>query len=70
MPRATRTTGPVAAGRWALAMTKVKKSCTVPLARADTTWDTKRAQQLFGKIAADRTDEITPDLCTATGLAR
>jgi LCP family protein required for cell wall assembly len=64
------TTGPVAAGKWALAMTKVKKSCTVPLARADTTWDTKRAQQLFGKIAADRTDEITADLCTATGLAR
>ncbi|GAA4075376.1 LCP family protein [Nocardioides kongjuensis] len=65
-----KTTGPVAAGKWALAMTKVEKSCTVPLARADTTWDTKRAQQLFGKIAADRTDEITPDLCTATGLAR
>ncbi|GAA3550925.1 LCP family protein [Nocardioides daeguensis] len=64
------TTGPVDAGRWALAMTKVEKSCTVPLARADTTWDTARAKQLFGKIAADRTDEITADLCTATGLAR
>lgn len=64
------TTGPVDAGQWALAMTKVKKSCTVPLARADTTWDAQRAKQLFGRIAADRTDEITDDLCTATGLAR
>ncbi|GAA1530454.1 LCP family protein [Nocardioides humi] len=63
------TTGPVDAGRWALAMTKVRKSCTVPLARADTTWDTQRAQQLFGHIAADRTGDITDDLCTATGLA-
>jgi len=63
------TTGPVDAGRWALAMTKVEKSCTVPLARADTTWDSARAERLFGRIAQDRTGEITKDLCTATGLA-
>ncbi|WP_436699444.1 LCP family protein [Nocardioides sp. BYT-33-1] len=62
-------TGPVDAGRWALAMTKVEKSCTVPLARADTTWDAERSKRLFGRIAEDRTDEITADLCTATGLA-
>ncbi|MCR1782768.1 LCP family protein [Nocardioides carbamazepini] len=62
-------TGPVDAGKWALAMTKVKKSCTVPLARADTTWDGPRAEQLFGRIAEDRTGKITDDLCTATGLA-
>ncbi|TNM42718.1 LytR family transcriptional regulator [Nocardioides albidus] len=64
-----KSTGPVDAGRWALAMTKVKKSCTVPVARADATWDTERAKQLFGKVAADDTASITDDLCTATGLA-
>ncbi|WP_408896352.1 LCP family protein [Nocardioides sp. R1-1] len=63
------TSGPVDAGRWALAMTKVEKSCTVPVARADTTWDAERARRLFGRIAEDRTEEITKDLCTATGLA-
>lgn len=63
------TTGPVSAGKWALAMTKVEKSCTVPLARADTTWDSARAKQLFSRIAADRTADITPAQCTATGLA-
>ncbi|MBU2696243.1 LCP family protein [Pimelobacter sp. 30-1] len=61
--------GPFTAAKWALAMTKVEKSCTVPLARADTTWDTQRAKQLFGKVIDDKTDEITPKLCTATGLA-
>ncbi len=61
--------GPLDAGKWALAMTGVEKSCTVPLARADTTWDTARAEKLFGKVIDDKTDEITPALCTATGLA-
>lgn len=62
------TTGPIAAAKWALAMTGVKKSCTVPLARADATWDTDRAKQLFDKIANDETDKITKKVCTATGL--
>lgn len=62
-------TGPVDAGRWALAMTDVGKSCTVPLAGGDASWDDARAGRLFDKVAADRTDEITKGLCTASGLA-
>lgn len=61
--------GPVSAGRWALAMTDTGKSCTVPLASADTTWDDERAKRLFATLSEDRTDDITADLCTATGLA-
>ncbi|MFD1247701.1 LCP family protein [Nocardioides ginsengisoli] len=62
--------GPFTAAKWALAMTKVEKSCTVPLSRADTTWDKQRAGQLFEKVSTDKTGEITPAMCTATGLAR
>jgi two-component SAPR family response regulator len=62
-------TGPVAAAQWALAMTSVGKSCTVPLAGGDASWDEKRSQQLFDKVITDKTDEITTKMCTATGLA-
>ncbi|HWI42790.1 MAG TPA: LCP family protein [Nocardioides sp.] len=62
-------TGPVKAGEWALAMTSVKKSCTVPLAGGDASWDKPRARQLFAKVAADKTDDITKRLCTASGIA-
>jgi LCP family protein required for cell wall assembly len=62
-------TGPVDAGRWALAMTDVGKSCTVPLAGGDASWDPQRSQQLFDKVITDKTDEITTKMCTATGLA-
>lgn len=62
--------GPYAASQWALAMTDAPKSCTVPLASADATWDRKRAARLFDTIAEDRTDDITAQLCTATGLAQ
>lgn len=61
--------GPVDAARWALAMGDPARSCTVPLAAADASWDDDRAAELFGIIAADRTDDITEDLCTASGLA-
>ncbi|MCX6400445.1 MAG: LCP family protein [Propionibacteriales bacterium] len=61
--------GPVGAGKWALAMTDTGKSCTVPLASADATWDTARANKLFATLIEDRTDDITDKLCTATGLA-
>ncbi|TWG90937.1 LytR family transcriptional attenuator [Nocardioides sp. J9] len=60
--------GPWDAGQWALAMTDKGKSCTVPLAGGDATWDDERAQQLFDIIAEDRTDDITRKLCTPTGL--
>lgn len=61
--------GPVDAGQWALAMTDTGKSCTVPLAGADATWAKKRAAQLFDTVIEDRTDDITAELCTASGLA-
>lgn len=61
--------GPVTAGKWALAMTDTGKSCTVPLASADATWAPKRSAQLFATVIEDRTDDITADLCTASGLA-
>lgn len=60
---------PISAGRWALAMASTPTSCTVPLARADATWDDARAARLFATVAEDRTDEITKAECTATGLA-
>lgn len=60
--------GPVDAARWALAMGQPARSCTVPLASADATWDRKRAAQLFDTLAEDRTDDITEDLCTPDGL--
>jgi LCP family protein required for cell wall assembly len=61
--------GPVDASQWALAMTDTGKSCTVPLAGADATWARKRAAQLFDTVIEDRTDDITAELCTASGLA-
>ncbi len=61
--------GPYDASQWALAMTDTGKSCTVPLAGADARWDRPRAKKLFDIVAEDRTDDITANLCTATGLA-
>jgi len=61
--------GPTDAGKWAMAMTDTGKSCTVPLAAGDASWDDERAAKLFDIIAEDRTDDITKDLCTPTGLA-
>ncbi|MBM9459343.1 LCP family protein [Nocardioides sp. zg-536] len=60
---------PVTAARWALAMTSVEKSCTVPLAGANASWDEERASGLFAAVAEDRTGDITKAQCTATGLA-
>lgn len=62
-------TGPVSAGRWALAMAKTPKSCTIPLANGSAAIDPQRSAELFGLIAADKTDDIPKRLCTATGLA-
>lgn len=60
--------GPVDAGQWALAMTDTGKSCTVPLASADATWDDERSKRLFDTVIEDRTGDITADICTASGL--
>ena len=61
--------GPVDASQWALAMTDTGKSCTVPLAGADASWAPNRASKLFDTVIEDRTDDITADICTATGLS-
>ncbi len=62
--------GPFDLARFAWAMGEVSggRSCTVPLASADATWDTERAEELFALVIEDRTDEITRSLCQASGL--
>ena len=62
--------GPLDLARFAWAMGEVSggSSCTVPLASADATWDAERAEELFGLVIDDRTDEITRSLCRASGL--
>jgi LCP family protein required for cell wall assembly len=65
-------TGPIDAGRFAYAMTRVDGSdgltCTVPIADLEVNWDSERAPRLFGLIREDRTDEVGGDLCTPTGM--
>jgi LCP family protein required for cell wall assembly len=65
-------TGPFAAGRFALAMTRVDGenglTCGVPIADFAVNWDRERADRLFQLIAQDRTEQIGKDLCTPTGM--
>lgn len=65
-------TGPIAAGRFAFGMTRVNGenglTCGVPIADLAVNWDPERAPQLFELIAADKTDEVTQDLCRPTGI--
>lgn len=67
-------TGPVAAARFAYAMTKVDGSsgltCGVPIADLEVNWDRERADQLFALIAEDRTDQVGADLCTPSGMVQ
>ena len=63
--------GPVDLARFAWAMGGVSgggKTCTVPLASADATWDPELSEQMFQLIIADRTGDIGADLCQANGL--
>jgi len=64
--------GPLSLGRFAWALARVTggggRTCTVPISDLAVHWDDERAPELFKLIAADRTDEITKDLCTPTGL--
>jgi len=56
------------AGRWALAMTKVELTCTMPV--TDLTahhWDRDLADPLFSAIIEDETDKITKEQCTPNG---
>ncbi|MAS56396.1 MAG: transcriptional regulator [Pimelobacter sp.] len=59
------------ASRWALNMSRVQLTCTMPV--TDTTanfWDLDRAGPLFEAIIDDRTDDITKKQCTGNGIAR
>jgi LCP family protein required for cell wall assembly len=63
--------GPIDLARFAWAMGGVSggaRTCTVPLAAADATWDPELSEQMFQLIIADRTGDIGPDLCQANGL--
>ncbi len=70
--RISRGTGPVALGRFGLAMTRVNGTngltCAMPIADQAIHWDRQRALALLGYIKNDRTGDIPQRLCTATGL--
>jgi LCP family protein required for cell wall assembly len=64
-------TGPISAGRFAYAMTRVDDgglTCGVPIADLAVNWDQERSEQLFALIAEDRTDEVGDELCTPSGM--
>ena len=63
--------GPIDLARFAWAMGEVSgggKTCTVPLASGDATWDPERSEQMFQLIIDDDTDGISDDLCRPSGL--
>jgi LCP family protein required for cell wall assembly len=65
-------TGLLATAKFAWAMTRVNGkdglTCGVPIADLAVHWDRERALKVFHLIQDDKTDEITPDLCGASGL--
>ena len=64
-------TGPLAAAKFATAMTRVDGenglTCGVPIADLEVHWDTERAEALFELLRTDRTDEVGKALCTPSG---
>ena len=64
--------GPVRAGLWATAMTRVDgdagMTCTVPVTGGSAQIDTERADELFALIREDDTDSIPASLCTPSGI--
>jgi len=58
--------------RFAWAMTRVNGenglTCGVPIVDLAVNWDQERAEELFGLIIEDRTEDVTRDLCGASGL--
>ncbi|MDF1606371.1 LCP family protein [Nocardioides sp. YIM 152315] len=60
-------TGPVQAGKWALAMTNVDLSCVVPLASLEVRWDEERSQRMFDYIKEDDVADMPKGLCRANG---
>ncbi|MEV7431605.1 LCP family protein [Nocardioides sp. NPDC092400] len=67
-------TGPLRAGMWAMAMTRVNGesglTCGVPISDLAVTWDPERSEQMFQAIIEDDTDSIPRKLCTPTGLPK
>ena len=67
-------TGLLATGRFAWAMTHVNGAngltCGVPISDLAVHWDKARAKKLFDLIAEDRTDDVSRQLCRASGLSR
>ncbi|HZJ04573.1 MAG TPA: LCP family protein [Nocardioidaceae bacterium] len=65
-------TGPIDTARFAWAMTRVNGenglTCSVPIADLAVNWDRERALEMFRLIKEDRTADIPPDLCSASGL--
>ena len=64
--------GPVRAGLWATAMTRVDGdkglTCGVPIRDLAVNWDEERASKLFAKIIEDDTDSVGKDICSPTGI--
>jgi len=58
--------------RFAWAMTRVNGenglTCGVPIVDLAVNWDQERAEELFGLIIEDRSEDVTRDLCGASGL--
>ncbi len=61
-------TGAVALGRFALAMSSPDKSCGVPISDLAVHWDRERALRFFQAVKEDRTEDLTGDLCSESGL--
>lgn len=63
--------GPVRAGMWATAMTRVNGdaglTCVVPLQDLAVTWHPELSRQMFDKIIEDDTESIDKKLCSPTG---
>jgi LCP family protein required for cell wall assembly len=65
-------TGPVALGKFGLAMTRVNGTngltCSMPIADQAIHWDKTRALELLKYVKEDRTGDLPKRLCTPTGL--
>lgn len=61
-------TGPIALAKFALAMARGGKTCTMPISDLAVHWDRPRALALLRLIKEDRTADIKGNLCTKSGL--
>jgi LCP family protein required for cell wall assembly len=68
--RISEGTGPIDLARFALAMSAGGRNCTVPISDLAVHWDRERALELFGRIKRDHTQDLSKQLCSASGLGR